>query len=164
MYLSSIQYICTCQVTSAALGNNNDPYDTLWRAIFWTFIGVVAVTVGAIALATFFIYIDRPVPIILQHPRPQIMMLLVAVPSVAQACAGRFPFRRTSDLLQFLTILLQACTSPSSSRLEEQSLAACTLYCIKHSQLHHNPPHHSSSRGLQRGELTRGAKIISHAC
>ena len=76
------------QVTNAALGQNTDPYNTLWRAIFWTFIGVVAVTIGAVAATTFFIYIERPVPIILQSPRPQIVMLLVAVPSVAQACAG----------------------------------------------------------------------------
>lgn len=77
------------QVTDAALGQTEDPYDTLWRAIFWTAIGLVAVTAIVIGLSTLFIFLNWSVPVILQSPRPQLMMLIIAVPSVAQACAGK---------------------------------------------------------------------------
>ena len=77
------------QVTDAALGDSSDPYDTLWRAIFWTGIGLIAVTVIAVGLSFIFAYKDWTVPIILHSPRPQFILLITAVPSVAQACAGQ---------------------------------------------------------------------------
>lgn len=77
------------QVSTAALGNGNDPYETVWRSLFWLAVALVAVTVLVTAAVAFFLYKRWQLPIILQSPRPQIMLLMFGVPAIAQSSAGK---------------------------------------------------------------------------
>lgn len=75
------------QVQSVALGDGDNPYETLWRAMFWLGLGLVIVTLAVWILVVFLVYMRWEVPAILQTPRPQFMLLLFGVPAIAQACA-----------------------------------------------------------------------------
>lgn len=75
-------------MTSLALGDQENPYETLWRAMFWLGFGLVALTLVVWAAVAFIVYMRWEVPVILQEPRPQFMLLLFGVPAIAQACAS----------------------------------------------------------------------------
>lgn len=77
------------QVSQAALGNGNDPYETVWRSLFWLGLGLFALTVLVYVAVALFLYKRWGLPVILQSPRPQIMLLMFGVPAIAQSSASR---------------------------------------------------------------------------
>lgn len=106
------------QVVNKALGNGDNPFETLWRAMFWLAVLVVGVTIVTWALAAFFAWRRWPVPIILQEPRPQFLVLLFGVPAIAQACASEaplFPLHTTTHEDAGLTIPQRGDFSASGS-------------------------------------------------
>ena len=76
------------QVSTAALGNGDNPYETVWRSFFWLGLGLIALTLLVFAAMAFFLYKRWSLPVILQYPRPQIMLLMFGVPAIAQSSAG----------------------------------------------------------------------------
>ena len=80
--------LCMLQVSTAALGNGDDPYETVWRSLFWLGLGLIALTITVYGAVAFFLYKRWGLPVILQSPRPQIMLLMFGVPAIAQSSAG----------------------------------------------------------------------------
>lgn len=100
------------QVSDAALGNRVNPYESVWRSLFWLGLGLFAVSILVYAADVFCAYKRWNMPIILTAPRPQITLLMFGVTAIAQSSAGPPPhlsFSRPSFLG-----LLKLCREPKN--------------------------------------------------
>ena len=83
------------------MGTSSSLYQSLWRALFWSAIALVLITLLTWALVAFFLYKRWTVPALLVTPRPQLMLLIFAAPAIAQGAARRFSQPQTSDPVLF---------------------------------------------------------------
>ena len=56
--------------------------------MFWLGFALAAVTLAVWGIVAYLLLMGWQVPVILQAPRPQFMVLLFSVPAIAQACAS----------------------------------------------------------------------------
>lgn len=74
-----------------ATGSNRDIYGKLIRVLFWLGIIIAAVLVIHAALIFISSFFSKRLPNILHFPRPELMVVLFAIPSIANAASSKPP-------------------------------------------------------------------------
>ncbi|KAK9809018.1 hypothetical protein WJX72_007977 [[Myrmecia] bisecta] len=88
-----------------ALGQGNSLYTSLYRALFWLGVGLVGITLLQAACISLLMYLRKKRPNILHFPRPQLFVLLVAAPAIAQGAAKLFSGSATDIIVGVILVV-----------------------------------------------------------
>ena len=78
-------------IKSSATGANANIYGKLYRVLFWLGVligGVLIIHAALILISSFF---TKKLPNILHFPRPELMVVLFAIPAIANAASSETP-------------------------------------------------------------------------
>ena len=79
------------QLKSEALGSKDGLYAKLFRVLFWLGVIIAAVLVFHALLILASSFFSKRLPNILHFPRPELMVVLLAVPAIANAASSKTP-------------------------------------------------------------------------
>ena len=113
------------QVVSTATGSGN-PFEQLYRALFWLGMLLALVTALQLAALAFFMYKRARRPPLVAFPRPQLFVVMLGIPALIAAAAGE---ALPSPCLASDTCLGPPCLSAEGELLRASGLDVAGSFC-----------------------------------